>query len=161
MDSMNINRCSEEWLTRKSLVNPISEFRKHGKACTIAISEWKRNDKNYVDREDRLNCFTIGTYVGEDDVNAAENNAWRGKTARILRPNGRYPIRDNETKTDKLKSIFNREGFEDVNTLEMQQDRTTKVLGLAAMEVFFRYTCHFCRSSLIVGLKQVVYWLAP
>ena len=101
----------------------------HGKACTIAISEWKGNDKNYVDREDSLNCTTIGTYVGEDDVNAAENNARRGKTARILRPNGRCPIRDNETKTDNLKSVSNEKGFEDVNTLEMQQDRTTKVLG--------------------------------
>ena len=46
-----------------------------------------------------------------------------------MRTNGRHPIRDNETKTDNLKSVINEEEFEDLDTLEMQKDKTTKVLG--------------------------------
>ena len=63
-----------------------------------------------------------------EDVNAPENNAWRGKTAWIMRPSRRHPTRDNKTKTNNLESVINEEGIEEVDTLEMQQDKTRKVL---------------------------------
>lgn len=66
--------------------------------------------------------------MGEDDVNAPENNAWRGKTAWITRPNRRHPTRDNKTKRDNLESVINEEGIEEVDTVEVQQDKTVKVL---------------------------------
>ena len=46
-----------------------------------------------------------------------------------MRPTGRHPIRDNETKTNNLKSVTHEEEFEDLDTLEMQRDKTIKVLG--------------------------------
>ena len=72
-------------------------------------SEWKGNDKNYVDSED---CLVVRTSLQQvrvrmrGNVNAPENNAWRGKTAGIMKPNGQHHIRDNETKTDNLKSVI-------------------------------------------------------
>ena len=66
--------------------------------------------------------------MGEDDVNAPENNAWRGKTAWITRPNRRHPTRETKTKTDNLESVINEEGIEEVDTPEMQRDKTVKVL---------------------------------
>ena len=38
-------------------------------------------------------------------------------------------MRDNETKTDSLMSIKNEEEFEDLDTPEMQKNKTTKVRG--------------------------------
>ena len=49
----------------------------------------------------------------------------------------RHPIRDNETKTDSLKSVSDEEKFEDLYKvlLKCKKIRQQKFLGLAAIEV--------------------------